>query len=384
MKIALVCHACLGGSSRVATRLAGGLARRGHAVTLLAASKPPAPASDLCDVRLDAFGPRGGDGWTTVIEPSWDLGRLSALERRIETLVLREGVDAVNYHYAWPFAHMVRSLKARLGSRAPLFVGTLHGTDVTRPPDDADLAGLHDTDIFTTVSRRYADLARACLDLPSEPVVIPNFVDLDDFPRSFDFTHPRSGRRRPRLVHVSNFRAVKNPNDVARIFVALRKQLSAELWLVGDGPGLPAVEAAVREAGFAADLTMLGYRSDIGAVLTQCDLLLMTSWEESFCLSVLEAMASGLCIVATAVGGLTELVEDRRSALLFEPGDRREGVRLALGLLTSRDLRLRMRTRAVERARRFSVSSALGHYEDLYSTACCTSPAEDLLALGTV
>src|SRR5215471_12474155 len=109
MKIALVCHACLGGSSRVATRLAGGLARRGHAVTLLAASKPPAPASDLCDVRLDAFGPRGGDGWTTVIEPSWDLGRLSALERRIETLVLREGVDAVNYHYAWPFAHMVRS-----------------------------------------------------------------------------------------------------------------------------------------------------------------------------------------------------------------------------------------------------------------------------------
>jgi N-acetyl-alpha-D-glucosaminyl L-malate synthase BshA len=311
-----------------------------------------------------------------VIEPTWDALRLAALERHVEAVVRRDGVQVVHYHYVWPFAHIVHRLKARLGLAAPVFVGTLHGTDVTRAPSDASLTALQDTDVCTTVSRSYAGLARERLGLCREPVVIPNFVDLTDFPQSVDFTHPLA-ERRPRLVHVSNFRPVKNPKDVARIFIRLRRRLPAELWLVGKGPGLADLEATLQRAGVGADLHVLGYQADIGRVLGQCDLLLMTSWEESFCLAALEAMASGLCVVATSVGGLTELAEDGRSALLFEPGDHHEGARLAQRLLTHRSLRLRMRRFAARRAQSFSTREVVPRYEALYRAACSAIGMEE-------
>jgi N-acetyl-alpha-D-glucosaminyl L-malate synthase BshA len=384
MRIALLCHASLGGSSRVATRLAYGLERRGHSVSLVSAAPPPAPTKELSAIRLELFGARKQSGWTTVVEPMWDMLRLAALERHIEAIVLRDGIEVVHYHYAWPFAHIVRRLKARLGPASPLFVGTLHGTDVMHAPDDGGLGALRDTDLLTTVSEAYAELAQARLDLDDAPLVIPNFVDLDDFPRSVDFEEAASGRRMPRLVHVSNVRTVKNPEGVARVFVALRAQIPAELWLVGEGPGLAELTSAIDRAGVGSDVRVLGYRSDIGQTLAQCDLLLMTSWEESFCLAALEAMACGLCVVATSVGGLTEVVEHGRTAMLFEPGDYEEAVRLAHRLLTERDLRLEIRRRAAERACDFSARAVVERYEAVYQLGCVQLRQPDELVAGEV
>jgi N-acetyl-alpha-D-glucosaminyl L-malate synthase BshA len=382
MRIALLCHATLGGSSRVATRLAYGLERRGHSVSLVSGAKPPAPKKELSAIRLELFGARQQRGWTTVVEPTWDMLRLAALERHIEALVLREGVEVVHYHYAWPFAHIVRRLKARLGPASPLFVGTLHGTDVMDAPDDAGLAALRDTDVLTTVSEAYAELARARLDLDCSPLVIPNFVDLDDFPRSVDFVEAASGRRRPRLVHVSNFRTVKNPEGVARVFAALREQMPAELWLVGEGPGLAELTSALDRAGVGSDTRVLGYRPDIGKTLAQCDLLLMTSWEESFCLAALEAMACGLCVVATSVGGLAEVAEHGRTAMLFEPGDYEGAARAAHRLLTDRQLRLAIRRRATERACDFSAGAVVERYETVYQLGRAQVGRPDELVAG--
>jgi L-malate glycosyltransferase len=385
MRIALLCHACLGGSSRVATRLAYELDRRGHSVSLVSTSPPPAPSKELSAIRLESFGALQGGRWTTVIEPTWDALRLAALERHVEALVRRDDVEVVHYHYAWPFAHAVRRLKARLRPTPPLFVGTLHGTDVTHAPGNGSLAALRDTDVYTTVSETYADLARSRLGLAGAPLVIPNFVDLADFPRSVDFRDAGAGRRKPRVVHVSNFRPVKNPGDVARVFVALRERIPAELWLVGQGPGLADLVETLREAGVGADVRVLGYRSDIGETLSRCDLLLVTSWEESFCLAALEAMACGLCVVATSVGGLAEVAEHGRTAMLFEPGDYEEGARLTLRLLTDDDLRLRMRRLATERALDFSAHSVVRRYEALYQLACSPcAPPEELVADGAV
>ena len=383
MRIALLCHACLGGSSRVATRLAYELGRRGHSVSLVSTSPPPAPSKELSGIHLESFGARQGDHWTTVIEPTWDAWRLAALERHVEAVVRRDDVQVVHYHYAWPFAHAVRRLKARLGPTPPLFVGTLHGTDVTHAPGNGSLAALRDTDVYTTVSQTYARLAREHLGLADSPLVIPNFVDPADFPRSVDFTDAGAGRRKPRVVHVSNYRAVKNPSGVARVFLALRERVPSELWLVGEGPGLADLVNELRRAGVGSDVRVLGYRSDIGRTLAQCDLLLVTSWEESFCLAALEAMASGLCVVATSVGGLTEVVEPGRTAMLFDPWDCEHGAELALRLLTDDDLRLRMRRLARERALDFSAKSVVRHYEAIYRLACSpAAPAEEAVADG--
>jgi N-acetyl-alpha-D-glucosaminyl L-malate synthase BshA len=385
LRVALLCHACLGGSSRVATRLGYALERLGHAVSLISASQPPAPAKELSAIRLEPLDTGGDRRWTTVIEPTWDSWRLAALERHVETVIRRDRVHVVHYHYAWPFAHIVPRLKARLGSAAPVFVGTLHGTDVMHPPTDASVGALRATDVLTTVSQTYAQHALERLALTDPPLVIPNFVDLDDFTSSIDFTHASARRAKPRLVHVSNYRQVKNPEGVASIFLALRKRIPAELWLVGDGPGLHALTTTLGQAGVGADVRVLGYRPDIGQVLAQCDLLLMTSWEESFCLAALEAMTCGLSVVATSVGGLTELVEHGRTAMLYEPGDYPEGARLALQVLTDHDLRLQMRQFAARHARTFSAGSIVRRYEALYLSGCSSRDSlQEPLAIEAV
>ena len=316
--IAILCHAGPGGSTHVAARLAGALGERGHRVALISAAPPRVPAPTLADVTLEPFGPPDGAGWSTTLEPTWDEWRLGLLERHVESVVRRHAVSVLHYHYAWPFAGIVRRLKRRLGAEAPQFVCTLHGTDVTQPPVAAGRAALADTDAYTTVSHAYAALATRRLGLPAAPLVIPNFVDAANCPKSVDFA--QCGRR-PRLIHVSSFRPVKDPAAVAAIFAAVRREVDADLWLVGDGPGLPALRDRLRDEGVEQRVRVFGYRTDPLDLLRQCYVLLVTSREESFCLTALEAMACGLAIVGTAVGGFTEVVSDGDCALLYPAGD---------------------------------------------------------------
>lgn len=346
----MLCHAGPGGSSRVALRLADALEHRGHRVSVVPA------------------GP-----WRTTLEPTWDGWRLAQLERRVEAAIRENGVRVLHYHYAWPFAHLVRGLKRRLGSAAPLVVGTLHGTDVTHPPDESAIAALRHTDAWTTVSDPYAALAHKRLLLGHRPAVIPNFLDAARFPRSSDFMEPGARGRRPRLVHVSNFRPVKAPEGVAHIFAAVRKHQDAELWLIGDGPELPRVRSVIRRAGLERDVRVLGYRVDVAPLLAQCDVLVMSSLEESFCLAALEAMASGLAVVGTAVGGFAELAEHERTAMLYPQGDYATAARLAQRLLADHPLRLDLRRAAVERARAFSVAAAVDRYEAIYRPAVAST-----------
>lgn len=373
----MLCHGSLGGSSRVAAGLALQLSGRGHAVSLVSATAPAAAAA-LGAVRLEPLVRLVSDRPETTVEATWDAGRFAALERHVEAVVLREGVQVVHYHYAWPFAQIAARLKERLGPQAPAFVGTLHGTDVTDPPGGAATAALAAADLLTTVSRAYAELAQRRLSLARRPVVVPNFVEPADFPLSLDFSASAAGRRRPRLVHVSNYRAVKDPDGVARVFADLRRRLPAELWLVGDGPGLEPLVAALRRQHLADDVRVLGYRADVGQVLACCDLLLMTSLEESFCLAVLEAMAAGLCVVAPAVGGLPEVSVDGETALLFPAGDYGRAADLAARLLSDTALRLSLRRSAVRRAHAFSADRVVRRYEDLYRLVLSTTGAADV------
>jgi N-acetyl-alpha-D-glucosaminyl L-malate synthase BshA len=371
VNIALVCHAGPGGSSRVAARLASALQARGHLVSLITPAPPRLPIGELSALRVEAFGAKDGSAWSTVLDPTWDQWRLARLERHLDAVVRRDQLQVVHYHYAWPFASIVDRLKRRLGPAAPLFVGTLHGTDVTRAPDHRSATVLSHTDVLTTVSRSYAKLAQERLRLRNAPVVVPNFIDAHEFPRSLDFTDPRARRGRPRLVHVSNFRPVKDPDGIAQIFAGVRARMAAELWLIGDGPGLPALVGSLRRAGLDRDVRVLGYRSDVAQLLGQCDVLVMSSREESFCLAALEAMASGLGIVGTGVGGFAELAEHGETAMLYPPGEYAEGTRLALELLTDAPMRQRMRSAAVHRARAFSATAAVERYEDLYRSPAC-------------
>jgi L-malate glycosyltransferase len=276
------------------------------------------------------------------------------------------GLDILHFHYGVPFARVAGEVRRRLDGAGPALVGTLHGTDVSVHGADPrraavlarSLAGL---DALTTVSRDHARLVQKSIGLRPD-AVIPNFVDVARFhPR------PRPARpRRPRIAHVSNFRAVKDPETVARAFALVRRELDAELWLVGDGEGMPRVREILCRAGLERDVRFLGLRAEIETILPCCDLLLVTSLAESFCLAALEAMACGVLVVAPRVGGLPELVADGETGLLYEAGDAALAARALLRLVRDARRAAAMRRAALRAAHLLSSDAIAPRYEALY------------------
>jgi L-malate glycosyltransferase len=94
-----------------------------------------------------------------------------------------------------------------------------------------------------------------------------------------------------------------------------------QLEIAGDGPERAALERQAADLGLADRVRFLGWKPDIRSVMRNWDLYVQPSIEEGFGLAVLEAMATGLPVVATAVGGLMELVEHESTGWLVPPGD---------------------------------------------------------------
>jgi glycosyltransferase involved in cell wall biosynthesis len=109
-----------------------------------------------------------------------------------------------------------------------------------------------------------------------------------------------------------------------------------------------------------------GLRNDVGTILAQADLLIMTSRAESFCLAALEAMGCGVPILATRVGGLPEVVIHGKSGLLFSLDDYEAAVGLAVSLLSNPAQHRAMRKMAVRRAAHFDQRRIVPRYENLY------------------
>jgi N-acetyl-alpha-D-glucosaminyl L-malate synthase BshA len=253
-------------------------------------------------------------------------------------------------------------------------VTTLHGTDITLVGNDPSYAPLtqfviQQSDAVTAVSEHLARRTREnfCSEIGGVPCpieVISNFVDLDLF-------HPDAFRGRkelhPNAVHVSNFRPVKRVPWLLRAFDLATRGTQATLTLVGDGPDQGACRLLARELGIAARVRFLGERDALPELLAPADVFVLSSSEESFGLSALEAMSCGTPVVATRVGGVSEVVDDRVSGLLSGADDL-EGFASNLSrLLTDRDLAERMGRAARQAAeQRFSRGKVVARYENLY------------------
>jgi glycosyltransferase involved in cell wall biosynthesis len=112
--------------------------------------------------------------------------------------------------------------------------------------------------------------------------------------------------------------------------------------IVGDGPRRPELEALCRERGLGKQIVFTGIREDIGQLLSAMDALVLSSHSESLPLAVLEAMACGLPVVCTDVGGAAEIIEHGVSGFLTPPGDADELSSRLDELLTNADLARRM------------------------------------------
>lgn len=373
MRIGITCYPTYGGSGVVATELGIELAAAGHEVHFISYSQP---------FRLS--GRDEGIFYHEVPVSSYPLFEFPpydlALASRMAEVAEFCNLDLLHVHYAIP--HSVSALLARQmlqarGRRLP-FVTTLHGTDITLVGLDRSYLpitrfAIQESDGVTSISQYLKDETVKHFDVTRPIEVIPNFVNCDVYTPYREEAVRQEARKRYAqpgeavLIHLSNFRPVKRVVDAIKMFALVSEQLPARLLLVGDGPDRSAAEWLAHDLGIHERIQFLGKQERVNELLPLADLMLMPSELESFGLAALEAMACRVPALATRVGGVPELIEDRVSGLLFEVGDVEAMAAGAVALLKDRDRLDRMRDAARKTARtRFCSSLIVPHYVRYY------------------
>lgn len=370
MRIGITCYPTYGGSGAVATELGLELARRGHDVHLISYASP---------FRLRGFAERVTFHEVTQLEyPLFEQSSPYALALAVKQheVAKREQLDLMHAHYAIPHAATAWLAKQMLAHEQldMKIVTTLHGTDITLVGQDPSYYTLtkfsiEQSDAVTAVSaylREETYRAFGCGQCDLR--VIPNFISTADYhpPTDDSFRKKLAPQGHRVLVHVSNFRPVKNIGDVVKIFAAVRKQLPATLVLVGDGPDRDAAEQQVDSLGLRKDVRFLGKVENVGDVLRGADVFLLPSATESFGLAALEAMACAVPVVASTAGGIPEVVQDGETGFLAAPGDVATMSERALRLLGDATEHERMKRTAAAHALEFSTDRVVPRYESLY------------------
>lgn len=370
MKIGITCYPTYGGSGAVATELGIALADRGHEVHFITYRQP---------FRLPSFLPRVffhevNVGRYPLFEfPPYDL----ALAVRMHEVVRTHQLQLLHCHYAIPHATsawIAREMLRESGEDVEL-ITTLHGTDITIVGQDPSFYpitkfSIEKSDRITAVSeylREETIRAFGCTGCDIE--VIHNFIDPDVYNREKypPVLRDQFGPSRPVLMHVSNFRAVKRVRDVIRIFAQVHREVPSVLVMIGDGPDRPAAEEEARTLGVESSVSFLGKLDQIAPLLAGADLFLLPSQSESFGLSALEALASGVPVVATNAGGLPEVIRDGETGVLCGVGDIEGMSAASLGILQNAKRWSEMsRLAAADARERFSRDAIVTKYEALY------------------
>ena len=361
MRVGITCYPTYGGSGIVGTELGLELANRGHEVHFITYANP---------IRLDPGIPRihyhevEVSNYPLFQYPPYCL----ALASRMAEVADDYGLDLLHVHYAIP--HTISGLLAQQMTagrmRLPV-ITTLHGTDITLVGMDRSYFpitkfSIEQSNGITSISQ---DLRRHTIEVfhvANDIRVIYNFVNCDLYKPSAERI-----RTPKRLIHISNFRPVKRVNDCIRILAEVRKEVDAELYMVGDGPDRGPAERLARELGVDRHTTFLGKQNHVERTIPLAHVLLLPSEMESFGLAALEAMACGVPPVATRVGGVPELVTDGVDGFLEPVGDIAAQARRVVELLSDEGLHERVAKEARATAsRRFCTELIIPQYERYY------------------
>lgn len=356
-----------GGGGRVAQEVCWGLAARGHEVKVVTAhyAHLPKVADDqgvevrrVVSCRRQPF---KADFKAMACYVVAALGHSLILSRQWRP-------EVIHAHFAVPAGATAWALARLLG--VP-YVLTAHLGDV--PGGVPEKTGRwfrwlypltrplwHQAAAVTAVSRYTQTLAET--HYPGVPVkVIPNGVDLTALrPPSVAVHSP------PRIVFAGRFTLQKNPLMIVRVMARL-KDIPWRCVLVGDGPLKPDVEALIQREGLSDRFLLPGWVTpeEVLSALGQSDILFMPSQSEGLPVVGVQALAKGLAVVASAVGGFVDLVVEGENGCLFPPEAETQAVMCLRRLLTEPD-RLRLyRENSLRHAQRFALPRIVREYEEV-------------------
>lgn len=343
-----------GGVEQALLTLLAGLDRtRWHPLLLHHPEPALAPLLDgarRLDVETRAAPPLGG-AWTPM--------RLARLVRRIRA----ERPTVFHAHLNWPLACRY-GLVAAILARVPAIVATEH-LYVEIPWRRSVLVQriiALGVDRYVAVSYDLARRLRESLGLPARKIrVVHNGIRLAPFDRPTTpglRVAPAGADEQPVVLTLARLNEQKGHRYLLE---AAAQVPEARFVLAGDGPARAELEARARSLGLAGRVDFLGHRTDVPELLAGCDLFVLPSLFEGHPLSILEAMAAGRPVVATAVGGTAEAVRHGETGLLVPPADPAALAAAIRTILADRPLADRLAVAGRARVRRELAAETMVH-----------------------
>ena len=330
----------------------------------------------LCLDRVGTMGEQLAASGTPVLaygrRPGVDLGVSWRMARDIRS----HRIDVVHAHQYTPFFYA--SIAARLSGVRPRVIFTEHGRhypDVVSPKRRL---------INRVVFDRLADRVNAVCEFSARSLaaldgfsaarieVIPNGVDLPAYAPAADRTALRTrlglDPAKKYVATIARFHPVKDHATLVHAFALVASEVpDADLLLVGDGELRAELVALVAQLRITDRVQFMGVRRDVADLLRAADVFALTSVSEAASITLLEAMASGLPVVVTAVGGNPEIVRDKVDGFLAPRGDSTAVAQAMLRLLREPELAAALGQAGRERVRsKFQLEQTIERYYDLY------------------
>lgn len=368
LKIGITCYPTVGGSGVIATELGKMLAERGHEIHFITSSVP---------FRLNKMYPTiffhevAVNGYSVFQYPPYDI----ALASKMAEVIDDEELDILHVHYAIPHA-VCAVLACQMAKRKVKIVTTLHGTDITVLGEDATMLsaiqfGIEKSDAVTTVSNSLREQTFEKIETEQTIQTIYNFVDEKVFhPMDASYLKESYGIKPNEkvLIHVSNFRKIKNIPQIVEAFLKVREAMPAKLLLVGDGPERHPMMEYMKQSPYRKDVLFLGKQENITELYAISDLKLLLSSKESFGLVLLEAMACGVPGIGSNIGGIPEVIDDGVNGFIVEEDDVGAVAKLAIELLQDEARHAAFKQKAIEAAStKFHSDTIVRQYEELYA-----------------
>jgi N-acetyl-alpha-D-glucosaminyl L-malate synthase BshA len=370
LRIGITCYPTVGGSGVLACALGEDLARRGHEVHFISYERPFRLPTDTARLH---FHPVTINDYELFKYPDYTL----PLSVRMAEVSRDHRLDVLHVHYAVPHATAAILARSMLPpEQQPRVVTTLHGTDTTLLGHDPGYGpairhALNCSDAVTTVSDFLRVETQRVLGFAGPMDVIHNFYVPRPPRRTPAEVRAELGLRDEVLVlHSSNLRPLKRIDLLLEAAARVQPRAAFKLLILAGGSFAPFVPE-MKRLGLEDQVIVRDKVHDIEDYLQIADAGLFASETESFCLGILEAMCFACPSVATRVGGIPEVIEDKVTGMMVPAGDADALAQALETLIREPGRRIALGSAARQRAEEhFSAEVIVPRYEALYRRVC--------------